>query len=97
MRQPFISVVSLMAFLYAIWAFSVFAEPPFPDMSEWQKTDFSLHSVPLEEMIEGGPGKDGIQSIDDPEFESMSDADELILAVAILLLLASGLERLPYF
>lgn len=74
MRQPFISVVSLMAFLYAIWAFSVFAEPPFPDMSEWQKTDFSLHSVPLEEMIEGGPGKDGIQSIDDPKFESMSDA-----------------------
>ena len=74
MRQSFISVVSLIVFLYMIWAFSVFAEPPFPDMDQWQKTDFSAHSVPLEDMIEGGPGKDGIQSIDAPEFESTSKA-----------------------
>ena len=74
MHQPFISVVSLIAFLYMIWALSVFAAPPFPDMENWQKTDFSIHSVPLEEMIEGGPGKDGIQSIDEPEFEIISEA-----------------------
>ncbi len=74
MRQSIVSACSLVAFLYMVWAFSVFAEPPFPDMDEWQKTDFSVHSVPLDEMIEGGPGKDGIQSIDEPVFESISEA-----------------------
>ena len=76
MRQTFISVISLIVFLYMVWAFSVFAEPPFPDMDDWQKTDFSIRSVSLGEMIEGGPGKDGIQSIDDPDFETISQASE---------------------
>ena len=28
------------------------------------KTDFSKHTVPLEEIVSGGPPKDGIRSID---------------------------------
>ncbi len=35
---------------------------------EWEATDFSRHSVPLSEFQGGGPPKDGIPSIDDPEF-----------------------------
>jgi hypothetical protein len=34
----------------------------------WHRTDFSRHSVPLSEFISGGPGKDGIPSIDRPRF-----------------------------
>jgi hypothetical protein len=49
------------------------AEVPF-DTSEWQ-TDFSNHSVPLEEFVGGGPPKDGIPSIDDPRFVSVPEAD----------------------
>jgi Protein of unknown function (DUF3179) len=42
---------------------------------EWD-TDFSRHSVPLSEFQSGGPGKDGIPSIDVPRFASVGDADE---------------------
>ena len=42
---------------------------------EWD-TDFSQHSVPLSEFQSGGPGKDGIPSIDAPMFVSVAEADE---------------------
>ncbi|MGH2963633.1 MAG: DUF3179 domain-containing protein, partial [Solirubrobacterales bacterium] len=42
--------------------------------SGWD-TDFSNHSVPLEEFMGGGPPKDGIPSIDDPKFVSVEEAD----------------------
>lgn len=47
------------------------------------------HSIPLEEIYDGGPGKDGIPSIDDPKFISVSEAkqefqpDGLGLAVSL--------------
>jgi hypothetical protein len=42
---------------------------------EWPDTDFARHSVPLEEIISGGPPKDGIPSIDDPEFVPAAEAE----------------------
>lgn len=41
---------------------------------EWD-TDFSKHTVPLEEIVSGGPPKDGIPAIDDPRFVSTRAAD----------------------
>lgn len=41
---------------------------------QWQ-TDFSKHTVPLEEIVPGGPPKDGIPAIDDPQFVSVEEAD----------------------
>ena len=38
-------------------------------------TDFSKHSVDLTEIIPGGPPKDGIPAIDDPQFESAENGD----------------------
>ncbi|MEE8334013.1 MAG: DUF3179 domain-containing protein [Alphaproteobacteria bacterium] len=35
---------------------------------EWTKTDFSRHSVKFDEIMSGGPGKDGIPAIDKPRF-----------------------------
>ena len=35
---------------------------------EWPDTDFTRHSVPLDEIISGGPPKNGIPSIDNPTF-----------------------------
>jgi hypothetical protein len=40
----------------------------------WQ-TDFSKHTVPLEEIVSGGPPKDGIPAIDRPQFVDVSSAD----------------------
>ena len=38
-------------------------------------TDFSRRTVPLEEIISGGPGKDGIPAIDAPRFVGFERAD----------------------
>ena len=42
--------------------------------SGWN-TDFSLHSVPYDEIFSGGPPRDGIPPLDDPKFASFGDAD----------------------
>jgi hypothetical protein len=49
------------------------ASVPF-STSGW-KTDFSVHSVPLSEIMSGGPPKDGIPAIDDPKFVTVNEAD----------------------
>jgi hypothetical protein len=51
-------------------------DPPF-STAGWE-TDFSNHSVPLDEFVGGGPPKDGIPSIDDPEFVSIEEADRFL-------------------
>jgi hypothetical protein len=60
------------------------AEPPF-STSEWS-TDFTRRTVEWEDIISGGPPKDGIPAIDDPVFESieaaatwLSDRDPVIV------------------
>ncbi len=40
---------------------------------EWPRTDFDKHSVDLDEIFSGGPPKDGIPSIDRPQFESVDE------------------------
>ena len=39
-------------------------------------TNGTRHSVPLDEILSGGPPKDGIPSIDNPKFISISEAEE---------------------
>ncbi|MEX2180220.1 MAG: DUF3179 domain-containing protein, partial [Gemmatimonadaceae bacterium] len=41
---------------------------------EW-RTDFTRHTVPLEEIVQGGPPKDGIPAIDQPAFEDVRRAN----------------------
>ena len=47
--------------------------PPGVSLNGW-KTDFSKHSVPLTEIMSGGPGRDGISPIDHPRFVSPAEA-----------------------
>lgn len=42
--------------------------------AEW-RTDFSKHAVPLDQIVSGGPSKDGIPAIDRPRFVSVAEAD----------------------
>jgi hypothetical protein len=42
--------------------------------SEWPDTDFTRHSVAFDEILSGGPPKDGIPSIDDPSFVPVAEA-----------------------
>jgi hypothetical protein len=41
--------------------------------------DFSEHSIPLSEILSGGPGKDGIPAIDRPQFVPAAKADRTFL------------------
>jgi len=43
----------------------------------WSKTDFSRRSIDLDDIISGGPPKDGIPSIDDPRFTKVSAYPDL--------------------
>ena len=40
------------------------------------KTDFSLHTVPYDEILSGGPPRDGIPPIDDPKFATAEAASQ---------------------
>jgi len=54
--------------------------------SSWS-TDFTRHSVPLEEFVSGGPPRDGIPPIDEPRFAPAAEAEgddrEPVIAVEI--------------
>jgi len=51
--------------------------PPVAGSESW-RTDFTKHTVPLEEVVSGGPPKDGIPAIDNPRFETVMEADRWI-------------------
>lgn len=53
-----------------------FNEPPPPGAETQFSTDFTIHSVPYNEILSGGPPKDGIPPIDLPGYVSVSEADE---------------------
>ncbi|MBA3447171.1 MAG: DUF3179 domain-containing protein [Pseudaminobacter sp.] len=72
---------SLIRALMLIAAIAVSAGTAIADPENWiregWKTDFSKSSVPFDEMISGGPPRDGIPSIDAPKFASASEVDDI--------------------
>jgi hypothetical protein len=54
---------------------------------EWPETDFTRHSVDLDEIIPGGPPRDGIPAIDEPKFvpasESSLPEDEPVIGLVM--------------
>ena len=53
---------------------------PNHDLHPWL-TDFSLHSVPHNEIAPGGPGRDGIPPLDSPNFVATTEADSWLQAL----------------
>ncbi|MGH2453812.1 MAG: DUF3179 domain-containing protein [bacterium] len=68
---------------------------PFYDASEW-KTNFKKHAVNLNEIISGGPPKDGIPAIDKPRFESVTAADKWLKPIEPVILFARGGDARAY-
>lgn len=70
------------AALVAIWAVLLSGtssagqgRPPFSVYDADWRTDFSRHTVPLEEIMSGGPPRDGIPPIDAPTFIPLAAAN----------------------
>ena len=51
-------------------------EAPPPEAAREFTTDFSIHTIPYYEVLSGGPPKDGIPAIDNPQFVSIAGAEE---------------------
>jgi hypothetical protein len=51
------------------------AEDPPAGAAREFRTDFSAHTIPYSEILSGGPPKDGIPAIDEPQFVSITAAD----------------------
>ena len=70
MRRPVTGLPILLAAVLACDG----SGSPIHGQDTWE-TDFSKHTVPLEEIVSGGPPKDGIPALDDPSFVSVEEAD----------------------
>ncbi len=72
-RKPF--RLWALPFVIAVAVGSACAESPPRGAAYEFDTDFDHHSIPYDEILSGGPPKDGIPAIDDPAFVSVEGAD----------------------
>ena len=68
--------------------------PPF--RTRGFSTDFSRRTVEWDSILSGGPPKDGIPAVDNPESESISAGDEWLEALDPVILLSHGDEARAY-
>jgi hypothetical protein len=66
--NTFLRILFIPVFLAAHAGISS-AQVPADWKDEWPDTDFSRSAINFSEIISGGPPKDGIPAIDDPEFD----------------------------
>ena len=66
---------ALAALIIGLSASAALAAPGDQWRYEWPKTDFTITSVDLSEIFSGGPPKDGIPSIDDPQFAAIDEVE----------------------
>ncbi len=62
------------------------------------QTDMQKHSIPLDQILDGGPGKDGIPALTNPKFTSIGDVDSNITDTVdgILITVGSATKFYPY-
>ena len=68
---------SLFLFCLALASGTTFslagANPTVRQLTEWPNTDFEQHAIDYDEIMSGGPPKDGIPPLDAPVFERLID------------------------
>lgn len=72
-----LKLMSLLAMMTLALGLQCASANPARYAADWSETDFSKHAVPLDEILSGGPPKDGIPSIDDPQFLVASEVEEI--------------------
>jgi hypothetical protein len=60
------------------------------------KTDFSKHSVPYSDILSGGPPKDGIPALKDPQFVTVLEADAWLKPAEPVILVQVGDDARAY-
>ena len=59
----------------------------------WPKTDFTKTSIDFDEIMSGGPPKDGIPSIDAPQFIAVAEVSDLAATEPVIGLVVAGDAR----
>ncbi|MCC5978632.1 MAG: DUF3179 domain-containing protein [Salinarimonas sp.] len=90
-----VAVFAAFAFIASATITSASADPANWERAGW-KTDFSRTEVPFDEIIPGGPPKDGIPSIDEPAFVSAEDADRFSDREPVIEIVVDGLPPRAY-
>lgn len=81
-----------LGLIFCLGASSANANPEFW-RGEWPKTDFSKHSVGFDEIMSGGPPKDGIPSIDEPKFEPITGYKDIAESEPVIGVILNGMAR----
>ena len=69
--------ISAALFAFGLLGVASASANPAAWQREWPRTDFSKTAVDYSEILSGGPPKDGIPSIDEPEFKAIAEVDHL--------------------
>jgi hypothetical protein len=85
-----------MVMVAQVVALALGAAPALAQQAEPWRTDFARHTVPLEEIVSGGPPKDGIPALDNPRFTSVAEADSWLSARDPVVLVEQGDEAKAY-
>lgn len=84
---------SFYSILFSLWGVAALADPSFWK-HEWPNTDFSVTSVEnWVEIMSGGPGRDGIPALFNPEFEPVGAKSGLGAREAVIALEIRGEAR----
>lgn len=70
--RKIIPLIVLLLIIGGVFVYKKFMPKKFE--IEQSQTGQTKHSIPLNEILDGGPGKDGIPSIDHPKFISVTSA-----------------------
>ncbi len=89
-----VAAVAMTALLGAAGSWAQGQRIPF-DTSEW-KTDFTKHIVSFNEIMSGGPPKDGIPAIDTANFDAVRDADKWLKPREPVILFERAAEARAY-
>ena len=86
----------IIGFVAALIGLAASATAQDPGTSEWPKTNFDKRSVALDEIMSGGPPKDGIPAIDAPKFVDITNADDWVDDNEPVLSVALGQDARAY-
>ncbi len=88
---PRATLVAMLVLAFALPAWADTA--PASWRSEWPRTDFARAGVAFGEIMSGGPPKDGIPSIDRPQFVSVAEARHMKDVEPVVGLVLAGEAR----
>lgn len=95
LRGPTVAGLAALVFLAIVFLAASQSAQANPERwaRAWPNTDFSKTSIAFDEILSGGPPKDGIPSIDDPRFVAVGDVTDLSPSEPVIGLQIAGDAR----